>query len=185
MGEEGLDAEIIEQETKDYYRLYLPLETQRYIFRILSIKLIYSNPARYGFRMRPDDGYAPLRFDRARVACRDDIPIRIIAKAAKTDFKTIKDLNPEIRGYFLAPGRYDILIPKGAKKGFNIRYRKLVNAFLSNHEEWTYTVKRGDNLSTIAEKYRVPLTSLLRWNKLDPARPIQPGARLIIYRKRE
>ncbi|MBW2035566.1 MAG: lytic transglycosylase domain-containing protein [Deltaproteobacteria bacterium] len=31
MGEEGLQAEIMVQHTRDYYRLYLPLETQRFI----------------------------------------------------------------------------------------------------------------------------------------------------------
>ena len=41
MGEEGLMAEILEQGTRDFYQLYLPLETQRYIFRILSVKLIF------------------------------------------------------------------------------------------------------------------------------------------------
>jgi len=184
MGEDGLAAEILDQETKNYYRLYLPLETQRYLFRILSVKLIFSDSARYGFRVRPEDCYAPLQFDRVRVTCRDDIPIRIIARAAQTDFKTIKDLNPEIRGYGLAPGSYDILIPKGAGKGFEARYNRLVKAFFSNREEWIYTVKRGDNLSFIAEKFNVPLTSVLRWNKLDPARPIRPGDRLIIYGKR-
>jgi len=44
MGEEGLMAEILEQDTRDYYQLYLPLETQRFIFRLLSIKLIFSSP---------------------------------------------------------------------------------------------------------------------------------------------
>jgi peptidoglycan lytic transglycosylase D len=37
MGEEGLAAEILEQGITDYYRLYLSLETQRFIFRILAI----------------------------------------------------------------------------------------------------------------------------------------------------
>ena len=40
MGEEGLKAELLEQGIVDYYRLYLPLETQRFLFRILVIKLI-------------------------------------------------------------------------------------------------------------------------------------------------
>ena len=32
MGEEGLNSEIVEQGVNNYYQLYLPLETQRYIF---------------------------------------------------------------------------------------------------------------------------------------------------------
>ena len=37
MGEEGLAAEMLEQGAQDYYNLYLPLETQRFIFRILAV----------------------------------------------------------------------------------------------------------------------------------------------------
>ena len=43
MGEVGLAREIKEQGTDNYYNLYLPLETQRYLFRIISIKLILSD----------------------------------------------------------------------------------------------------------------------------------------------
>jgi hypothetical protein len=35
MGEERLNAEIVEQGVNNYYQLYLPLETQRYVFRII------------------------------------------------------------------------------------------------------------------------------------------------------
>jgi hypothetical protein len=147
------------------------------------VKLIYSNPATYGFRVKPGDGYAPLQFDRTRITCREATPIGIVAKAARTDFKTIKDLNPEIRGYRLAPGSYEILIPKGSGLGFDARFRSLVKARLSNREERIYTVRKGDTLSSIADRYNIPLASLLRWNSLDPERPIQPGDRLIIYEK--
>ena len=67
MGEQGLEAEILEQGTTNFYRLYLPLETQRFIFRILSVKLIVSNPQHYGFHLAGDELYAPLKFDRIRL----------------------------------------------------------------------------------------------------------------------
>jgi membrane-bound lytic murein transglycosylase D len=127
MGEKGLAAEIKEQGTTDYYQLYLPLETQRYIFRILSIKLILSDPTRYGFYLSDEDYYPPVEFDRIQVDCLHDVHLRIIAQAAKTHFKVIKDLNPEIRGYSLPAGKYTILIPKGASQGFETRYHYLLN----------------------------------------------------------
>jgi len=46
MGEEGLQAEILAQGVNTFYRLYLPVETQRYLFRILSAKLILTQPER-------------------------------------------------------------------------------------------------------------------------------------------
>jgi len=181
MGEEGLMAEILEQDTDNYYHLYLPLETQRYVFRILSVKLIFSDPKKYGFFLTDKDYYPPLTFDRIKVDCFKAVPIRIIGRAAKTSFKIVKDLNPEIRGHFLARGRHTILIPKGMSKGFEARYKQYVKEFFAAQKESVYIVKKGDNLSSIAERFEVPLQALLIWNRLNLKSPIHPGDRLIIH----
>lgn len=183
MGEEGLIAEIMEQETSDYYRLYLPLETQRFVFRIVSVKIILSDPEKYGFKLSKQDYYPPLTFDRIQIKCSGDIPIRIIARAAKTHFKVIKDLNPEIRGHYIAEGNHAILIPKGSSTDFHKRYNRLVREFLAARSERVYVVKKGDSLFAIAEKFAVPLKSILIWNRLDPGQPIHPGTRLIILQE--
>jgi membrane-bound lytic murein transglycosylase D len=184
MGEEGLMAEILEQETDNYYHLYLPLETQRYLFRILSVKLIFSSPEKYGFILTEKDYYPPLTFDRIQVDCFKEVPIRLIGRAAKTSFKVIKDLNPEIRGHYLARGRHNILIPKGASAGFQARYQQYLKEFFAAQKESVYIVKKGDNLSSIAERFEIPLQALLIWNRLDLKSPIHPGDRLIIHPKK-
>lgn len=181
MGEEGLMTEVMEQDTKNYYELYLPLETQRFIFRILSVKIIFADPQRYGFKLNEEDYYPPLTFDRVEVTCEREMPIRVIAKAAKTHFKVIKDLNPEIRGHYLAKGSHHILVPKGASEGFEARYQSAARDHLTNEKEQIYVVKEGDSLSTIADRFDIPLTSLILWNRLNPRRPIHPGQRLVIY----
>jgi hypothetical protein len=181
MGEEGLTAKILEQGTKDYYRLYLPLETQRFIFRILAIKMIFSDPRKYGFSLTDEEYYPPLVFDTIRLNCPQETPLRIIAQAANTYFKVIKDLNPEIRGYHLDAGNYTIRVPEGAGKGFQARFKRLVKKHRASRREMTYVVEQGDNLSLIAERFDVPLSALVIWNRLDVSRPIQPGDRLIVF----
>ena len=181
MGEEGLMAEIIEQGTNDYYNLHLSLETQRYILRILAIKLILEDPARYGFNLLEEDYYPPLDFDQVSVECTEETPVRIVAKAAKTTFKAIKDLNPEIRGHYLAEGSYTLLIPKDQSGDFQARYKSLIRQWSSNQQEQIYFVKEGDSLTAIAERFGVPLASLIIWNRLNPRATIHPGDRLIIY----
>jgi len=181
MGEAGLMAEILEQETRDYYHLYLPLETQHYIFRILSVKLILRDPAAYGFTLSDSDYYPPLTFDRVRVTCPQRMPLRIIARAAQTTFKTIKELNPEIRGYSLPRGEYSVLVPQGASRGFQVRYDHALKHLSTDGKKRIYIVKRGDNLSSIAEKFGIPLPLLIMWNRVDISRPIYPGDRLVIY----
>jgi membrane-bound lytic murein transglycosylase D len=182
MGEDGLMAEILEQGTDDYYQLYLSLETQRFIFRILSVKLILSAPEKYGFDLSDQDYYPLLEFDEIQVDCPQETAIRIIALAARTHFKTIKDLNPEIRGHYLPQGTHRLLIPKGASSGFHDRYGDLLEKYLSAKQESVYIVRQGDNLSSIAERFGIPLLALVIWNRMDVSRPIHPGQKLVIHR---
>ena len=181
MGEEGLKTAMLIQHETNFYRLYLPLETQRYLFRIISAKLIMSDPERYGFRLTEEEMYPPLQFERITVECPEITPIRIVAHAADTDFKKIKDLNPEIRGYYLDKGVHDIAIPQGGGGDFKAKFDKALNDWLQTSGKRIYVVKQGDSLFHIAERHRVPLPALLIWNNLNPRAHIHPGDRLIIY----
>jgi membrane-bound lytic murein transglycosylase D len=183
MGEDGLMAEVQEQGTSDYYRLYLPIETQRYLFQILATKLIFSDPARYGFYLTDEDHYPPIESELLRLTCPEEVPIRIVAQAARTDFKTIKDLNPEIRGHYLSRGSHEIMVPKGGSEGFGSRYEGLLKKYLVAQRERVYIVRSGDSLSAIADHFGVPLTSLLVWNRLDATRPIHPGQKIIVFQR--
>ncbi|MEJ2099712.1 MAG: transglycosylase SLT domain-containing protein [Desulfobacterales bacterium] len=181
MGELGLQAEMVSQKSNDYYQLYLPLETQRFIFRIIAAKLILSDPQRFGFQFTDQDLYPPLEFDRVYIECFQDTPIHVVASAANTQFKVIKDLNPEIRGHFLAAGSHALLLPKGSADEFNARFKQLVQQWLAENQERVYVVKEGDNLTTIAERFNIPLPALVIWNQLDAKEPIHPGDRIVIY----
>jgi hypothetical protein len=181
MGEHGLMAEILLQGTRDYYQLYLPLETQRFVLRILSVKRIFTEPDVYGFALSEDDYYPPLETEVVQVDCLQEVPIRVIARAANTQFKVMKDLNPEIRGHFLAAGKHTVMVPSGEAKDFELRYQSHLKKYMAAREERVYVVRPGDSLSTIAEKFDIPLQVLLIQNRLDPRQPIHPGDKVIIY----
>ncbi|MBN1380735.1 MAG: transglycosylase SLT domain-containing protein [Deltaproteobacteria bacterium] len=181
MGEEGLKAEILIQKVNDYYQLYLPIETQRYIFRIISAKLIISNPGQYGFFLNNKDFYPLLTFDQVDITCSEDTPVQIIAEAADTYFKVIKELNPEIRGHYLVKGQHSIAVPEGAAESFHVKYEKLLRQWQEDSKKSIYTVKDGDSLSSIATSFNVPLPALLVWNRLDMARELFVGEKLIVY----
>ncbi|MGA6926993.1 MAG: transglycosylase SLT domain-containing protein, partial [Desulfosarcina sp.] len=161
MGEEGLEAEVLEQGHADYYRLYLPLETQRFVLRILAIKKIMEAPQDYGFHLSADDFYPPDHFVAVRIDAFADLPIRLIADAAGTDFKTIKDYNPDVRGYYLAAGTRMVNIPNESETGFQARLTGLIEVDTEIRSQRLYVVKSGDNLSDIAKKFDVPVAALL------------------------
>ena len=181
MGENGLRSDISQQNTRDYYRLYLPLETQRYVFRILTAKLILRNPEPYGFRLEPEDIYPPVASERIALETDREISLLTVAQAADTHVKLIKDLNPEIRGYRLMPGQHRLLVPKGATGQFHQRLSGLMNQMPEKRGEVVYVVKEGDTLSEIAERHRVSVSDVRTWNRLDPKKQIQPGMRLTIF----
>jgi len=181
MGEEGLKAEILTQETGDYYNLYLWLETQRYLFRAIAAKMIITNPAKYGFRITAADLYPLLEFDTVDIDCSQDVGIQVVARAANSDYKAIKELNPEIRGHYLAPGKHQVFIPKGRTDVFNRQFPELLEQWLVRNSSMIYIVKKGDNLTAISERYNVPLPALFIWNRLKINQHIHPGDRLVIY----
>jgi membrane-bound lytic murein transglycosylase D len=180
MGEHGLMREIAAQEIRDYFRLYLPLETQRYIFRILAAKLILSDPGRYGFHLEPGDIYPPPEEELATVDLAETTPVLAVARAAGVDLKTIKDLNPDLRGYQLAPGRHRLHLPRDSTAGFPARLAEEARRIAESRQTIIYVVQEGDSLGAIAERFSVPLAEILRDNRLNSQKPIHPGQRLSI-----
>lgn len=181
MGEDGLKAEILVQKVNDYYQLYLNQETQRYVFRILAAKIIISNPAKFGYFPAKTDFYLPRQFDTVEIYNTEPIPLQIIAQAASTYFKVIKDLNPQIKYYHLPAGTYQINIPRGQKAGFYERYNQLTVEWLALKEASVYTVKKGDTLTGIAARCNVPYKALTIWNPTGKSSKIAPGQKLYIF----
>ena len=181
MGEEGLKTEMLVQKVNNYYQLYLNQETQRYVFRILAAKIILSNPEKYGFYLTGEDLYKPVQFDRIEITANQPVPLYVIAQAAKTYFKVIKDLNPHIRNYYLPAGRQNLLIPKGAASGFSERYENLLKQWSDEKEKSIYTVKKGENLSTIAKRFNVSVKAIMIWNGISNAKNVSSGDNLFIF----
>lgn len=98
MGMAGIQNKINEQLEDNYYNLWLNQETSRYVFRIIAYKEILENPKSYGFIYQYGvDAYPPQNTEQKSVR----LPIYDLALWAKdnqTNYKTIRTLNPWIRG---------------------------------------------------------------------------------------
>ena len=75
----GIDRLLKKQLVHNYYDLLLNKETSRYIFRILAVKEIMSNPDLYGFIYQESDLYRQIPIRKIGI----DIPIINIAQFAK------------------------------------------------------------------------------------------------------
>lgn len=82
-----------QQHQTSYYDLHWAEETRRYVFRIIALKEILSDPQDYGFDISDDDKYKPYETETANLPVpHDDIPQW--AKDHGTTYRRIRELNP-------------------------------------------------------------------------------------------
>ena len=102
LGMAGLSTRMEKQGIGNYYDLFLPEETLRYVHRILSMKLLYENPARYGYAFPSEAAYPPFdRYREVSVSARG-IDWSAFAREHGTTYKMLRELNPWIRDYTYA-----------------------------------------------------------------------------------
>lgn len=95
-GNRGISRQLERQKVEDYYDLLLGEETGRYVFRILALKEIMSDPEKYGFHFEEDDLYKPIPTRKVKV----DTAVSDFADFAKEfdiNYKVLKLHNPWLR----------------------------------------------------------------------------------------
>jgi membrane-bound lytic murein transglycosylase D len=112
-GQAGYTTQSAFQKTANYYDLQLPVETNHYIFRILSFKYLIENQKELGFFPDSSDLYPPFK-TRAITITSSISNLADFAINNGTTYKMLRILNPWIRGRSL-PVRtgktYTILLP--------------------------------------------------------------------------
>ena len=113
-GKSGIARRLKEQNVSNYYDLLLGDETGRYVFRIVALKEILSNPDKYGFNFRDKDLYTNIPTFKVEV----DTAVTDFSKFAQKfgiNYKILKLHNPWLRERNLnnkSRKRYEIEIPK-------------------------------------------------------------------------
>lgn len=95
-GNYGISSRLETQQVDNYYDALLPDETERYVFRIIALKEIISNPKKYGFVFEKDDLYTLEKTKTVKV----DTAIANLALFAKQfgmNYKELKIHNPWLR----------------------------------------------------------------------------------------
>ena len=113
-GNAGVSRRLKEQNVKGYYDLLLGEETGRYLFRIVALKEILSNPSKYGFNFRDKDLYTTIPTYKVEV----DSAVTNFSEFAQrfgVNYKVLKIHNPWLREPHLnnkSRKLYQIEIPK-------------------------------------------------------------------------
>ncbi len=96
LGLPAMNQRVRDQKLNNFYDMYFNPETSRYIFRMLAMKIIFSNPKQAGFSVKAEDLYQPYKYKVVEV----DTGITSIADFAaqyNLKYKHIKILNTWLR----------------------------------------------------------------------------------------
>ena len=113
-GQGGYNKQAVFQKTVNYYDLYLPEETNKYIYRILAFKYLLENAEALGFSVTDDEKYDVIPSRTVQVT--GTIPdLTQFAISNGTTYKILKLMNPWIKGRSLSVAKgksYIIKLPQ-------------------------------------------------------------------------
>ncbi|NWF94349.1 MAG: lytic transglycosylase domain-containing protein [Syntrophaceae bacterium] len=117
-GENRVRKEIELQETRNYFYLDLPTETERYVYKIAVAKIILSDPEQFGFRLEPKEFYDPFVTERVKIELVQPLPIMEVARAVGSYYKEIKEMNLHFTEETIPPGVHFLNLPPGSSDRF-------------------------------------------------------------------
>ena len=137
-----------------------------------------------GFKTRLAELPREQRIRWVRHKIRKGETLSTIAARYQTSIRTIKKVN-RIRGHMLREGR-GLTIPVASKKlhsyklSANQRKKKLQNIPRKGIKV-THIVQSGDTFWGLAQRHKVGVRQLAKWNSMAPRDPLVPGQKIIIW----
>lgn len=162
---------------KNYWEAwpYLPNETQGYIPGFIAATMVELNPEKFGFKSNYD--VKPYSYKLVTVA--PLMPLDLLAKAAGISLQKLKEYNPELLRWATPPGSpYKLKLPPEITDTFLANYSKIPEDARSQRIVM-HTIRSGENLGYIANKYDITVRALYETNK-GLSSLIFPGQKIII-----
>ena len=188
-GEHRVLRAIMEGDSRDYWVLVkkklIPSETRHYVPKFMAAVTIGKNLGQFGFQ--DPSGLNIKKHPRvAFLAIPPAVELDDVAKILDISPQSLEKMNPHLRRGKTPPGskKYRIWAPKGLSLN-RVQYRKLhknsrkskSRRMLARSSKRYHLVKKGENLSSIAQRYSKSVTRLKRLNRLSSSR-IYPEQRL-------
>lgn len=154
---------------------YLPLETKRYVPKLIAAIIIARQPEKFGFT---DIAYEkPLTFDVVSVG--PGLSLDAVSIIAGTTTDTIKELNQELRTGKTPTNTsaYAVKIPAGTRELASRNLDRLHSYASTDYK--THVIRKGETLASICKRYDINTTTLLKVNNLRSAK-LKSGTNLRI-----
>lgn len=182
---EGTVLRAIRRQKIDYldnfWDLYerLPTETARYYPRFLAVLAILKNPARYDMVLENTDTSPEFE----AVTVQKQFHLKTIAEKLAVSFEEMTALNPELRRQITPASAYSLNVPAGKSQIVLATLDKLQAWSIPKREYVYHRVRRGENLSLLALRYRTSIRAIEDSNKLRRTQFLQVGQKLKIPAK--
>jgi len=175
-GEGRVERSIRKNHNDNFWDLKLPRQTEKYVPLYMAATIITKKPERYGFNVEYED---PIQFDIVEI--NQPMDLKKVAKIVGTSLKNMKKLNPELLRGVTPPNYpgYELRVPPGTK-GLLEEYARDNRSKFASGLFVEHKVRKGETLSYLAKKYRVPLSVIMETNALTKKHFLRIGQRLMI-----
>lgn len=160
-GEKKIERKLKEEKIKSYWQLKLPKQTMKYVPQFIAYQIIGKNPQCFGFFPEHQDTFD---FDSLQIS--DCLDLKKIAEGINVSYSELKRINPHIRHWCTPPNmnNVNLYLPKGTLDTFQLFFASLSD---KDKVRWyRYRIRSGDNLSVIANKFRISVTAIKSINHL-------------------
>ena len=107
-GESRVDQQIREQKTNNYFVLHLPSETRRYVYLVVALKLIFTQPDRFLPGIASVKRYDSIteKIIKVSVEVKKNIKVKDLANLVGVDQLSFSEANPAVVGKVITNGKY-------------------------------------------------------------------------------
>ena len=165
-------------DTRNFWKMaqgrYIRQETKNYVPKFIAVTLIAKNPIQYGLPTFEDNTSKLSTF-----RLEDATEISLLAKCAGMKLEDFKHLNPALKRWATPPSTpFDINVPEDKMDSFIENFSAIDESKRVTYR--SYLVKLGDNLTTIAGQFKVPIRPIAQLNKLKSLNQVRAGERIFI-----
>jgi membrane-bound lytic murein transglycosylase D len=179
-GEFGIQRDIERSRIVDFMEMaelgLTHRETENHVPQIQAAAIIAKDPEKYGFRLEDEE----VEIDYIEIDYVVDLSVA--ATCAGVSEQSIRDLNPELRKWVTPVlshtyPRYTLKLPKGTGDRYREEIQKVADR--TPRRQVQYTVRRGDTISKVAQRFGVSTQDLREWNRLR-SNKLRRGMRLTV-----